>query len=201
MHRDVIDTWAADAPHAQLWVGESAAAWHSGRDNVTNAFASCFWYSDVFGVVSKHNHTGASPTLLKYSLVAGIGFCRQTLLGGSYGLLDRLTYKPNPDFYTGLLFRRLMSGKVYNTSVAANGSAQQGTNTLRAYSHCSGDSGTLTLLLINIDKAVTFEVSASADGKNLSSLARKKYMYHHVLVTSCLMPGMSFLPTVSPPVS
>lgn len=30
-------------PHAQLWVGEAAAAWHSGRDGVTNAFASNFW--------------------------------------------------------------------------------------------------------------------------------------------------------------
>ena len=36
------------------------------------------------GTLTLHNHTG---------------FCRQTLLGGSYGLLRREDYTPNPDYY------------------------------------------------------------------------------------------------------
>ena len=46
------------APQAQIWVGEIAAAWHSGRDNVTNRFVSSFWYTDALGTLAAHNHTG-----------------------------------------------------------------------------------------------------------------------------------------------
>jgi hypothetical protein len=42
---------------------------------------SSFWYADALGTLSLHNHTG---------------FCRQTLLGGSYGLLRNSDYHPNP---------------------------------------------------------------------------------------------------------
>lgn len=59
------------APNSQLWVGEAAAAWHSGADGVTNAFTSSFWWSDALGVLAAHNHSV---------------YCRQTLLGGNYGL-------------------------------------------------------------------------------------------------------------------
>ncbi len=65
------------APKSELWVGEAAAAWHSGADGITNAFASSFWWSDALGALSAHNHTG---------------YCRQTLLGGDVGLLRYLQY-------------------------------------------------------------------------------------------------------------
>jgi heparanase 1 len=55
------------APHAQLWVGEAAAAWHSGGVGVTNAFVSSFWYADALAGQSVMNHSG---------------YCRQTLIGG-----------------------------------------------------------------------------------------------------------------------
>ena len=67
------------APNSQLWVGEAAAAWHSGADGVTNAFTSSFWWSDALGALAAHNHTV---------------YCRQTLLGGNYGLLNRTNYQP-----------------------------------------------------------------------------------------------------------
>ena len=59
-------SWSTEA---QIWVGEIAAAWHSGRDNVTNRFVSSFWYADALGTLAAHNHTG---------------FQRQCLLGGFY---------------------------------------------------------------------------------------------------------------------
>eukprot|EP00051_Salpingoeca_urceolata_P001788 m.44110 g.44110 ORF g.44110 m.44110 type:complete len:306 (-) comp11679_c1_seq1:150-1067(-) len=126
-----------------LQVGEIAAAWHSGRENVTNAWVSSFWYADALGSMSTHNHTG---------------FCRQCLLGGHYGMLRRDTYLPNPDFYLGMLWHDLMGTKVYNVTVSAQGSASQGTNTLRAYAQCSE---TMTLALINFDKAARYTVSVS----------------------------------------
>lgn len=61
------------APQAEMWVGEIAAAWHSGRPNVTNRFESSLWYADALASMAKRNLTG---------------FLRQTLRGGNYGLLS-----------------------------------------------------------------------------------------------------------------
>ena len=43
-------------------------------------------------------------------------FCRQTLIGGNYGLLqnENGTIVPNPDFWAADLFNRLMTGNVIN---------------------------------------------------------------------------------------
>jgi len=46
------------APQAEMWIGEVAAAWHSGRENVTNGFVSSFWYADSLAILARHNHTG-----------------------------------------------------------------------------------------------------------------------------------------------
>ena len=83
-HLLCIQTTGEQAPTSELWVGEAAAAWHSGRAGVTNRFTSSFWWSDALGALASHNHTS---------------YCRQTMLGGSYGLLNRSTYEPNPDWY------------------------------------------------------------------------------------------------------
>ena len=142
----VIAAWAQHAPHAEIWIGETAAAWHSGRENVTDAFVSSFWYADAFGTLTVYNHTG---------------FCRQCLLGGAYSLLDRTTRHPNPDFYTGLLWHTLMGPESFKVNVSAQGSSSQGTDTLRGYAHCADGAlgGGVVLLLINIDAKVSFAVT------------------------------------------
>ena len=52
-------------------------------------------------------------TLAKYGHKS---FCRQTLIGGNYGLLqnENGTIVPNPDFWAADLFNRLMTGHVIN---------------------------------------------------------------------------------------
>ena len=47
--------------------------------------------------------------LHKYS-----SFCRQTLIGGNYGLLQNENgkYLLNPDYFAGLLFSHVMHGKI-----------------------------------------------------------------------------------------
>lgn len=89
-------------PQAEMWVGETAAAWHSGQANTTDAFVSSFWYANAMAVLTLHNHTG---------------FCRQVLLGGNYGLLQRTNYRPNPDYWTATLFHRLMGNAALAVSV------------------------------------------------------------------------------------
>lgn len=78
------DAVAAGAAGAQLWMGEGGGAWNSGQRGVTDAFASGFWYLHQLGSMAALGHQG---------------HCRQTLVGGNYGLLDAATLLPNPDFF------------------------------------------------------------------------------------------------------
>ena len=34
------------SPKSELWIGETAAAWHSGERNITDSFISSFWFLD-----------------------------------------------------------------------------------------------------------------------------------------------------------
>ncbi|KAJ0519637.1 putative glycosidase [Helianthus annuus] len=64
--------------------------------------------------------------------------------GGNYGLLNTTTFVPNPDYYSALLWHRLMGRQVLSTSFV-------GTNKIRSYAHCSKTSAGITLLVINLD--------------------------------------------------
>ncbi|XP_052875024.1 heparanase-like protein 2 [Gossypium arboreum] len=55
-----------------------------GAKDVSPTFADGFWYFDQLGMASTYNHKV---------------FCRQTLIGGNYALLNTTTFIPNPDYY------------------------------------------------------------------------------------------------------
>lgn len=141
---------------AVAWVGEAGGAYNSGHNHVTNAFVMSFWYLDQLGMAATYD----TKT-----------YCRQTLIGGNYGLLNTKNFAPNPDYYSALLWHRLMGKQVLSTSVF-------GVKMLRAYAHCSKQSEGITLLLINLDARVTFRVSVSTETGNIlgesgGSIARK----------------------------
>ena len=120
---------------------------------MTNRFISSFWYADALGLLATLNHTG---------------FCRQTLIGGNYGLLNRTTAHPNPDFFIAQLFHDLMGERVlsFTSDVKKKG--------LRTYAHCeSGLGGNATLLLINVSPTVTFtaQIGAMAAGMEVFVLS------------------------------
>ncbi|CAA6669961.1 unnamed protein product [Spirodela intermedia] len=83
-------------------------------------------------------------------------YCRQTLVGGNYGLLDTDTHEPNPDYYSALLWHRLMGRTALRTNFT-------GTSKIRAYAHCSRQSQGITLLLINLDGNNTVRVAPTTD--------------------------------------
>ncbi|KAF2287248.1 hypothetical protein GH714_039440 [Hevea brasiliensis] len=83
-------------------------------------------------------------------------YCRQTLIGGNYGLLNTTTFVPNPDYYSALLWHRLMGQNALSTSFS-------GTKKIRAYAHCSKATQGITLLLINLDGNTTVQVSISTE--------------------------------------
>ncbi|KAJ0527591.1 putative glycosidase [Helianthus annuus] len=71
-------------PWASAWIGESGGAYNSGGLHVSDTFVNSFWYLDQLGMAAKY-HTKV--------------YCRQTLIGGNYGLLNKTTFMPNPDYY------------------------------------------------------------------------------------------------------
>ncbi|XP_074283336.1 heparanase-like protein 3 [Silene latifolia] len=140
------------------WVGEAGGAWHGGRHLVTDSFVSGFWYLDQLGMAASYN----TKT-----------FCRQALIGGHYGLLNTTTFVPNPDYYSSLLWHRLMGKRVLQTKV-------YGPPKIRAYTLCSRQSGGITLLILNIeDKA--YEISVSTQDGSITSSSKqgiKREEYH-----------------------
>ncbi|ESW27078.1 hypothetical protein PHAVU_003G171800 [Phaseolus vulgaris] len=119
------------------WVGESGGAYNSGHHLVSDAFVNSFWYLDQLGMSAVYDTTT---------------YCRQTLIGGNYGLLNTSTFMPNPDYYSALLWHRLMGGRVLSTTF-------YGTKKIRSYAHCAKESKGITILLLNLDNSTSVQVN------------------------------------------
>ncbi|KAL6318893.1 hypothetical protein AAG906_001366 [Vitis piasezkii] len=146
-----LQTWG---PWASAWVGESGGAYNSGGHLVSNTFVNSFWYLDQLGMASKY-HTKV--------------YCRQTLIGGNYGLLNTTTLVPNPDYYSALLWHRLMGKGVLAVDSTAS-------PFLRSYAHCSKGKAGITLLLINLSNQTTFQINVE-NSMNLNLFVKKTTMY------------------------
>lgn len=133
-------TIQANGPWASAWVGEAGGAYNSGGDHVSNSFINSFWYVDQLGMAAKYQTKV---------------YCRQSLIGGNYGLLDTKTFVPNPDYYSALLWHRLMGRGVLHVNNNAS-------PYLRSYAHCTKQRAGVTLLLINLSNRTEFRVDVSA---------------------------------------
>jgi heparanase 1 len=162
--RKIVDEAAFQASQtllnnsAQLWVGEGALAYHSGQDGLTNTIASSFWYAHYLGET-------ATSAPFSHSV-----FCRQTLTGGYYELLDhQANYEPNPDYWTALLWKKLMG-----TVALGVEDFLPGADALLVHAFCARPSayakrGDVSVLYINIDKDVSFDaITNISDHSNLS---------------------------------
>jgi len=135
----VVAAWQKYAPHAALWCGETAAAYHSGRNGTTNAFESGFWYLYQLGRLALMNHTVQ---------------CRQTLVGGEYGLLQKKTFEPNPDYWTLLLLKRAIGRRAFF--------ATPSDIYVPTYTYCAKNyKGGIAMTFINLAKADTYQVDLS----------------------------------------
>ena len=85
------------------WMGETGGCYNSGHYNMSNAFMDAFWYLESLAGFARNGATA---------------FCRQTLLGGNYELVDKDTLSPNPDFYAAALFSKLMGTNVLDAAAA-----------------------------------------------------------------------------------
>ncbi|KAK8340468.1 hypothetical protein V6Z12_A08G102300 [Gossypium hirsutum] len=151
---------------AAAWVGEAGGAYNSGHNLVTNAFVFSFWYLDQLGMASKYD----TKT-----------YCRQSLVGGNYGLLNTTNFEPNPDYYSALLWHRLMGRNVLSTSFT-------GTDKIRSYTHCAKQSKGITLLLINLNNSTTvraklaFNSTMSLQHKHRSRISHHKHKIHKTTI-------------------
>ena len=172
---EVQETVEKAAPGASVWLGEGGGFYNSGADNATNAFNSGFWFMDQLGVLASRGHSA---------------FCRQTLVGGYYGLLDTTTMKPRPDYYLYLLWSKIMGRRALEVSRKHSIS-----NVVRVYAHCSAATapfyspGAITLVVINLSDTVTVQLRLSTvttsteeeeeseESEDKDLLARSRYEY------------------------
>nr|GEX82261.1 heparanase-like protein 3 [Tanacetum cinerariifolium] len=150
--RDVQNILKNSGTSTVAWVGEAGGAYNSGRNQVTNAFVFSFWYLDQLGMASSYD----TKT-----------YCRQTLIGGNYGLLNTDTFAPNPDYYSALLWHRLMGRRVLSTRF-------RGTKKIRSYAHCSKHSDGITLLLINLASIAKTEVGLTVDNVTILMASKQQ---------------------------
>ncbi|EDQ88010.1 uncharacterized protein MONBRDRAFT_26729 [Monosiga brevicollis MX1] len=126
----------ATASTAELWVGETAAAWHSGQSGTCNAFISGFWYLNQLGMLASTGHKA---------------HCRQALVGGNYALVNQTNnFTPNPDYYTGLLYHRLMGSQYIDVPQQEPQSADLQAD-FRSYGACTAGThnGSITIAYVN----------------------------------------------------
>ncbi|KAL3748558.1 hypothetical protein ACJRO7_009747 [Eucalyptus globulus] len=139
------ETIKKHGPWASAWVGESGGAYNSGGRHISNTFINSFWYLDQLGMASKYDTKV---------------YCRQSLVGGNYGLLNTTTLVPNPDYYSALLWHRLMGKR----ALAVSGDAPP---SLRCYAHCLKGRAGVTLLLINLRNQTKFIITTQNSVQNL----------------------------------
>ncbi|KAK5802267.1 hypothetical protein PVK06_029852 [Gossypium arboreum] len=124
-------------PQSGAWVSESGRALHGGAKDLSPTFADGFWYLDQLGMASTYNHKV---------------FCRQTLIGGNYALLNTTTSIPNPDYYGALLWHRLMGSTVLAVT-------QESNPNLRVYAHCAKKKPGISIIFLNLSKDSSFNVT------------------------------------------
>ena len=114
-----------------LWVTEAGGLYGSGGPRASSTFGSAFWYLDELGSLAKRS------TQLH---------CRQALVGGHYGLLERVgdALVPRPDYFLTRLWASLMGSLAFAADVDAVDDdrpthvvpERERARDFRAYAHC-----------------------------------------------------------------
>jgi heparanase 1 len=139
--RGMLDAAAPAAP-LPLWCGECGPHNGGGLVNVTTRAISSFWYTDA---------------LLSLPLLGVTRFNRQTLAGGSYGLLANDDFAPRPDYFAALAYATLAGARVLRAHASPNVSAQ-----LHVFARCApGGAGGVTVAWVNVDAAASFALTMS----------------------------------------
>jgi hypothetical protein len=127
------------APKAPIWITETADA-ACGGNPWGSTFLDTFRYVDQMGRLAKR---GVKAIF------------HNTLASSEYGLIDQSDFRPRPNYWAALLWRRLMG-----TVVLEAGSPREG---LHLYAHClRGHPGGVALLAINNSRKDRSEITLPA---------------------------------------
>ncbi|OPZ00115.1 hypothetical protein A5906_23125 [Bradyrhizobium sacchari] len=124
-------------PGKPIWLTETADAACGGSPGDAT-FLDTFRYLDQLGRLAK----------------AGVQIVmHNTLAASDYGLLDERSFRPRPNYWAALLWRRLMGTIVLETEAASMPG-------LHTYAHCHpGTKGAVSLLLINTSRSAPHVVT------------------------------------------
>jgi hypothetical protein len=136
-------------PGKAIWLTETAQA-ACGGDRWASDFIDSFRYLNQLGVLAKK---GVQVHL------------HNTLASSDYGLLDQKTLEPRPNYWAGLVWRKLIGTTVLDAGTSPS-------ENLHLYAQClRGKPGGVTLLAINADKtaAQTITIPIGAERYTLTS--------------------------------
>lgn len=134
----------------ELWITETGVGWGGNMTGLADAFVDGFWWLDQLGLLAKH----------------GVTVQHRHALAGSWPpcLLDDAShdYDPRPDYWTSVLWGRVVGKRALNTSVVP----KTGKNLLRAYAFCGagGAAQDLVLVLINLSKEASYSIAVAGIG-------------------------------------
>ena len=120
----------------QVWIGETSSTYGGGNKGAGNSFAAGFLWLDKLGLAAQ---MGISVVL------------RQSFKGGKYSLVND-DFNPSPDYWSSLLYKRLVGQKVLHIT----GYLEHGRE-IRVYAHCANvrqglnPSGSVVLIVINVN--------------------------------------------------
>ena len=116
-------------PAKPLWLNETAEA-ACGGDALAAQFVDTFRFLNQLGTLAQK---GVKVVM------------HNTLAASDYGLLDESTMEPRPDYWAGVLWKRLMGTTVLKPEAQADAS-------VRVYAHCmKGVPGGVALVAMNTD--------------------------------------------------
>lgn len=138
------------APGKPMWLTETSEAACGGNPWASD-FIDSFRYLDQLGRLAKR---GVQVVM------------HNTLASSDYGLLDEDTLTPRPDYWSALLWRKMMGTTVLDAGASPSAS-------LHLYAHClRGQPGGVALLAINADRTASHEIEVPAASERYTLTAK-----------------------------
>ena len=129
------------APAKELWLTETGET-ACGGNPWASTFIDSFRYLNQLGTLARH---GVKVVI------------HNTLAASDYALIDEATLMPRPNYWSALVWRRLMGTTVLDAGVTA-------TPGLYLYAHCLiGNPGGVALLAINPDRDLARDLALPTD--------------------------------------
>ena len=118
----------------EIWVGETSSTYGGGTANASASFVAGFMWLDKLALAARLNHSVVCRQVFGHARYSAVGY-------------DNV---PNPDYYSALLWRRLVGRKV----LEVEGDLQQGRD-VRVYAFCTAEGaqpkggGAVTVVWLN----------------------------------------------------